>query len=127
MDDDFSAGIEDRPPEGQEGSTEQEDHEAMVEEGKAAAILAYIPFLCFVPLIKMRDNPFALRHGKQGLLLFLTEVIAVFFTFDAISDLFWGMVLLLSACVAIVGIVYSVQGKEFTIPYVGKLAEKLKI
>lgn len=127
MDDDFSEGMEDHSSEGQEGQTQQDDHEAMVEEGKAAAILAYIPFLCFVPLIKMRDNPFALRHGKQGLLLFLAEAIAVFFTFDAISDLFWGMVLLLSACVAIVGIVYSVQGKEFTIPYVGKLAEKLKI
>jgi fumarate reductase subunit D len=127
VDDDFREGMEDQPSRGQEASAEQDDHEAMVEEGRAAAILAYIPFLCFVPLIKMRDNPFALRHGKQGLLLFLTEVIAVFFTFDTISDLFWGMVLLLAACVAIVGIVYSVQGKEFTIPYIGKLADKLKI
>lgn len=100
--------------------------EAMIEEGKAAAILAYVPFLCFVPLIKMRDNPFALHHGKQGLLLFLIEVVAVFFMFDVISHLFWGLVLIVAAGVAIVGVIYSIQGKEFTIPFLGELAEKLK-
>lgn len=103
------------------------DEQTMIEEGKAAAILGYIPFLCFIPLIKMRDNPFALHHGKQGLLLLLIEVIAVFFMFDVISDLFWSMVLIVAAGVAVVGILYSIQGKEFTIPFLGALADKLKI
>ena len=40
------------------------NEEEMIEEGKAAAILGYVPFLCFIPLIKMRHNKFAFRHGK---------------------------------------------------------------
>jgi uncharacterized membrane protein len=104
-----------------------ENEQAMIEEGKAAAILGYIPFLCFVPLIKMRDNPFALRHGKQGLLLFLAELVAVFFLIDLLSEIFWGLVLIVAACVAVVGILYALQGKEFTIPFVGVLADKFKI
>ena len=44
--------------------------EEMIEEGRAAAILGYVPFLCFIPLIRMRHNKFAYRHGKQGLFLF---------------------------------------------------------
>lgn len=99
----------------------------IVEEGKAAAILGYIPFLCFVPLIKMRDNPFAVRHGKQGLLLFLIEIVAVFFLFDVISETFWGMVLILAAVVAVVGILYAIQGREFTIPFIGEHADRFKI
>jgi uncharacterized membrane protein len=116
-----SAGFSDDP------GAEKFDEQAMIEEGRAAAILAYIPFLCFVPLIKMKENPFALHHGKQGLLLFIVEVVAVFFMFDVISDLFWGLVLILAAGTAVVGILYSLQGKEFTIPFLGKLADKLKI
>jgi len=112
---------------GEQAATGVDADEALIEEGKAAAILGYIPFLCFVPLIKMRDNPFALKHGKQGLILFLIEVIAVFFLFDIISNTFWSLVLILAACVAVVGILYSVQGKEFSIPYIGRLADKFKI
>jgi uncharacterized membrane protein len=112
---------------GPDTASDLENEEALIEEGKAAAILGYIPFLCFVPLIKMRDNPFALKHGKQGLLLFLIEILAVFFLFEVISDTFWSLVLIIAAGVAVVGILYSVQGKEFSIPYVGWLADKFKI
>ncbi len=112
---------------GQDSASDLENEDALIEEGKAAAILGYIPFLCFVPLIKMRDNPFALKHGKQGLLLFLIEIVAVFFLFDVVSDTFWSLVLIIAAGVAVVGILYSVQGKEFSIPYVGWLADKFKI
>ena len=110
-----------------DAASDVEDEQALIEEGKAAAILGYIPFLCFVPLLKMRDNPFALKHGKQGLLLFLIEVVAVFFLFEVISDTFWSLVLIIAAGVAVVGILYSVQGKEFSIPYIGWLADKFKI
>jgi fumarate reductase subunit D len=110
-----------------EGYAPPKDEEAMIEEGKAAAILGYVPFLCFIPLIKMRDNAFAFRHGKQGLFLFFVEVLAVFFMFDIISNLFWGMLLILSVGSAVAGIFYSIQGKEFTIPFIGDTADKLKI
>lgn len=110
-----------------EGYKPPKDEEEMIEEGKAAAILGYVPFLCFIPLIKMRDNPFAFRHGKQGLFLFFIEILAVFFMFDIISNLFWGMLLILSVGSGVFGILYAIQGKEFTIPFVGDVADKLKI
>lgn len=112
---------------GEDDYTPPKDEEAMIEEGKAAAVLGYVPFLCFIPLIKMRDNPFAFRHGKQGLFLFFVEVLAVFFMFDIISNLFWGILLILSVGSAVAGILYSIQGKEFTIPFIGDTANKLKI
>ena len=43
------------------------------EEGRMAAIMSYIPFLCFVPLLNMKDNKEAQFHAKQGVMLFLIE------------------------------------------------------
>ncbi len=103
------------------------NEEEMIEEGKAAAVLGYVPFLCFIPLIKMRHNKFAFRHGKQGLFLLFIEILAIFFMFDIISNLFWGILLILSIGSAVFGILYALQGKEFTIPFVGDSADKIKI
>ena len=110
----------------QEGK-EEKDEQTLIEEGKAAAILGYIPFMCFVPLIKMRDNPFALKHGRQGLILFIIEILAVLFLLPKISDFFWSAVIILCAIFALLGILNAVQGKSFKIPYIGDLAEKIKI
>ncbi len=103
------------------------NEEEMIEEGRAAAILGYVPFLCFIPLIRMRHNKFAYKHGKQGLFLFFIEILAVFFMVDVISNLFWGVLLILAVLSAIFGIIYAIQGKEFTIPFIGETANKLKI
>lgn len=114
-------------PESDETTRTYASEEEMIEEGKAAAVLGYIPFLCFIPLIKMRHNKFAFRHGKQGLFLLFIEILAIFFMFDIISNLFWGILLILSIGSAVFGILYALQGKEFTIPFVGESADKIKI
>ena len=106
---------------------DEETKKKMIDEGKAAAILGYIPFMCFVPLVKMKDNPFALRHGKQGLVLFIIEIIAVIFLLPKISDLIWAMVLVLCLASAVAGIIFSLQGQDWKIPFIGNLANKLKI
>lgn len=97
------------------------------EEGKAAAVLAYIPFLCFVPLLKMRDNPFARHHGKQGLLLFFVELLAVIFYLPVIAQHFWPFILILCFLAALVGVLEALQGRWWKIPFLGDLADKIKL
>ncbi len=105
----------------------EEARNKMIEEGKAAAMLGYIPFMCFVPLVKMKDNPFAIKHGKQGLILFVIEIIAVIFLLPKISDILWGAVIVLCLAAAVAGIFFATQGQEWKIPFIGDWAEKLKI
>jgi fumarate reductase subunit D len=109
------------------GEADKEKENEMIEEGKTAAILGYVPFMCFVPLMKMKDNPFAVKHGKQGLILFFIEMIAIIFLLPKISDLFWGMVILLCLACAVAGILFAIQGKDWKIPFLGDLADKIKI
>ncbi len=106
---------------------EEKDEQESAQEGKSAAILGYIPFMCFVPLIKMKDNPFAVKHGKQGLMLFIIEILAVLFLLPKISDFFWSAVIILCVIFALLGIFSALQGKSYKIPYLGDLAEKFKI
>jgi fumarate reductase subunit D len=106
---------------------DEEARKKMIDEGKAAAVLAYIPFMCFVPLIKMKENPFAVKHGKQGLILFVIEIIAVIFLLPKISDLLWSAVVVLCLAAAVAGVFFAVQGEEWKIPFIGDWADKIKI
>lgn len=106
---------------------DEEARQKMIEEGKAAAILGYIPFMCFVPLVKMGDNPFAVRHGKQGLILFIIEIIAAIFLLPQINYLFWGLVIILCLASGAAGIYFALQGQDWKIPFIGDLADKMKI
>jgi len=109
------------PPQEQKG---EYDELREIEEGKAGAILGYIPFLCFIPLIMMKDNKFAVKHGKQGLLLLLMELLAFIFRFPGLSSFFWRMILILCAIAAFIGILNSLQGKEYRIPYISDITDK---
>jgi uncharacterized membrane protein len=106
---------------------DEEKRKDLIEEGKAAAILGYIPFMCFVPLVKMRENPFAVKHGKQGLILFVIEIIAAIFLLPEINFIFWGLVILLCLAAAAAGIFFALQGQDWKIPFIGDLADKIKL
>ena len=106
---------------------EKQSAAADVDEGRSAAILAYIPFMCFVPLTTMRHNKFALHHGRQGLVLLILEIFALLFMIPKVSDYFWALVLIACAGSAVAGIMFAVQGKTYKLPYIGDLADWMKI
>jgi len=101
--------------------------EELTDAGKTDAILSYIPFLCFIPLFKSNLNDFAKKHVKQGLLLLIVEIIALFFLVDLVNDIFWTLVLICCLIFALIGISKAQAGKEMKIPYIGTIFEKYDI
>ena len=97
------------------------------EERRMMAVMAYIPFLCFIPIIKMRDDAYVYFHARQGLILFFAEIIAFIFTFPHLSQLFWTVVLIACIGAAVAGIMFALQGKMHRIPLIGDIAEKFKM
>lgn len=97
------------------------------QEGRMAAILSYIPFLCFIPLLNMKDNKEARFHARQGVLLFLIEMVAVIFLIDGISDFIFKGILLVGIALSAVGIYFAIQGKNYKLPVIGDLADKSKL
>ena len=94
------------------------------EEGRMAAIMAYIPILCFIPLLNMKENKEARFHARQGVILFLIELIAIIFLIDGISDLVFTGVLMLAIALSIAGIYFALQGKNYKLPIISDLADK---
>ncbi|MBU0519365.1 hypothetical protein KKA00_02140 [bacterium] len=90
------------------------------ERDKVAAILAYVPFLCFYALLFKKDDPFAFHHGKQGSVLFALELIAIALRWNLI----WNLVLIGLGAIAIWGIVSVWRGNEFRIPILSDLLDQ---
>ena len=121
--------VPDLEGESHEGSSQEtESRESFVtQEGRMAAIMAYIPLLCFVPLLSMKDNKEAHFHARQGVLLFLIELVAAIFLIDSISDFVFKGILLIAVALSIVGIYFAIQGKNYKLPIIGDLADKTKL
>ena len=95
-----------------------------IEEGRAAAILAYVPFGCFIALVRFRDNSFAVRHGKQGLMLTFFEFLAGLFLIPRLSEYFWVTVVFACLASTVMGIYNALQGREWVVPIVGQWFEE---
>ena len=98
-----------------------------IEEGRIVAVISYIPFLCFVPLLGSKKNKFVNKHIKQGLVLLVIEVISLLFLIDFFSQIFWIVILLSCVILAIIGSFKALFGKTWQVPYLGKLFEKYEI
>lgn len=94
------------------------------EESKMAAVLSYIPLLCFIPLLNMKENKDARFHARQGVLLFLIELLAAIFLIDGISGFVFKVILIAGIILSIAGVYLSLQGKKFRIPVISDIVEK---
>ncbi len=99
----------------------------ITEESRMAAVMAYIPFLCFVPLMKMRDDKYAYFHARQGLVLFFLEIVAFIFSFPHLSQLFWTAMIIGCIGGAVAGIMFAMQGRMSKLPIIGDIADRLRM
>ena len=104
-----------------------------VEQNKAIAAIAYLGILFLIPLLTKKDSPFALYHAKQGMILFIADVILWFAGFIlGLATLGFGyyftwIIWLLIVVWSILGIVNAMNGKMQPLPVIGKMAENWKI
>jgi len=98
------------------------------EKNTGMAILAYIFFL--IPLLtEAKNDPFVKYHIKQGLLIFITEIIVGIVNY-IIPWYLWSLEGLLGLVVfilVIIGIMNAAKGEEKPLPIIGKFGEQLKI
>ena len=103
-----------------------------VDDNKAIAALSYVFILCFIPLLMAKDSKFAQFHAKQGLVLFIIEVILMIASNILIFIPIFGWFALMAGYIvvtiaAIVGILKALEGELWSMPVVSDYAKKLKI
>ncbi len=95
-----------------------------IEENKIIAAIAYLGVLCLVPLLLKRNSKFAQFHGKQGLVLFIVDIVLMFFAW---IPLFGQLLMLLLMVVSIIGVVKTANGEWWKIPYLYEWSKKLNL
>ncbi|MBN2483800.1 MAG: hypothetical protein JXD21_06345 [Candidatus Omnitrophica bacterium] len=97
-----------------------------IREGAGLGALSYIFFLWILVFLFQKDNKFAHYHARQGLVIFVGEVI---FAFLAVlfGSLFSKLGMLLFFILSLVGIYNALTGKPVKIPLVSDIAAKLVI
>lgn len=100
-----------------------------IEDGKLMGVLSYIGILSLIPYFTEKNNKFVMYHAKQGVNLFLLEIIcsvAISVIGPLLWLLFW-LVGLVSAAVglaslalSIIGIVNVCNGETKELPYINK-------
>ncbi len=100
----------------------RKDKEGM--QRQQMAILAYIPFLCFIPLLSKDSDEFSRAHGRQGVVIFFIEIAAILML-TPIGKLLWSLALLVCVALSIAGLVTAYSKKPFSVPFIGKWAEKI--
>jgi fumarate reductase subunit D len=98
-------------------------------------VLSYLGILCLIPLLAKKEDPEVQWHAKNGLALFIAELvwvalrIALIFVhipalgcgMAAVGCVVWIGFLVLS----IMGIIKAVNGQRFRIPILTDMAEKM--
>ncbi len=101
----------------------------IIEEGKIYAFFGYWGILFLVPILAKKDNDFAVFHGKQGLVLFVLEIIVSILGSIPYIGWFviWPLGYIFCGVMAIIGMVQALSGKYWKMPLLGGFAEKIKI
>jgi len=97
-----------------------------IQEGKFFAVISYISFLCIIALVLKKENKFALYHAKQGLVLFVFEVVS--FVLSIIPILGWlirVLGLMVFTLVALWGILQALMGNYSRVPVISDIADKI--
>ena len=106
------------------GSTENR-REKQISEGKMFALLSYLSILCIIPLVFKKDNDFVLSHGKQGLVLFIGEVMV--FVMSVLFEWIFRPLVFIFGVFSLCGIVAVLKGEYVKLPVISNIAEKITL
>ena len=107
-----------------QGGAGQQTGPDNIDQDKVVAALSYAWILCLVPLLGKRESEFAQFHAKQGLVLFILELVG--------SLVFWfpvfGQLLMLAfVIVSVMGIVKTLNGERWQIPFIYEWSKKINL
>jgi uncharacterized membrane protein len=103
-------------------------NEEEIKEGAPFAALSYVFFLWILTFIFKKENRFAHFHAKQGIVIFIAEIVcSVLALLPLIGKLFYVLGLLIFLILSLYGIYYSLTGRLVRIPVISNIADRFII
>ncbi|MEO5370380.1 MAG: hypothetical protein H7833_09975 [Magnetococcus sp. DMHC-1] len=98
-------------------------------EGIVSHIMAgmsYLGILALIPVVVGRRDPFVIFHARQGIVLWILEVLAVYsLALPVIGKLMFQFVSVLCFVISVFGLLMVFLGKTWRIPGIGAVADHL--
>ena len=101
-----------------------------IEAGKGMGILSYLGFLVLIPYFSEKNNKYVIYHAKQGLNLFIIEVICGI-AIGIVGSLLWRLWFIVNLidtifgiaafALSIIGIINVCNGKAKELPVINKI------
>jgi len=101
-----------------------EDKEIL--EGKVWALLSYLSILCIIPLVLKKDNLFVLWHGKQGLVIFMGQVV-VFVMHIVLGPWILNLGFFILGSISLWGLIEVLRGNYVKLPIICGIADKITL
>ncbi|MBF0610889.1 MAG: hypothetical protein G8345_08140 [Magnetococcales bacterium] len=93
---------------------------------KVMAAMSYLGILSLVPLVMNRNDEYVRFHARQGVILWMWEVLAIYtLLLPAFGKMFFKFSSFLCVVLSIVGLVAVLLGRAWKFPLIGDWAEKL--
>ena len=96
-----------------------------IKTGMPFALLSYILFLWILTFIFEKDNQFARFHAKQGIVIFIGNVICLYCMFIPVLGGLFRLATFVLFIMSLYGIYFALTGKRKKIFFVGDIADKL--
>lgn len=99
-----------------------------VRDARFFALVGYLSFLCFVPLVLKRGNSFADFHGKQALVLFILEIGAcILKLIPVLGDLIFTVAFVVFGILSLIGITKVLTGERWEMPVIYETASRIHL
>tara|TARA_B100000315_G_scaffold16484_1_gene14723 strand:- start:73 stop:399 length:327 start_codon:yes stop_codon:yes gene_type:complete len=98
-----------------------------IKEGAPFALLSYVLFLWILTFIFQKDNRFALFHARQGLVIFLGNVICLPLIFIPVFSSLFVFLELVLVVISLYGMYLSVTARCERIYLISDIADRLVI
>ncbi len=98
-----------------------------IKDGAPFAVLSYVAFLWILAFIFKKENRFAYFHARQGVVIFVGNIVCLAFMFIPILGVLFGLAQIILVFLSLYGIYLSLTGQIKSIAVVGDIAEKLVI
>lgn len=110
-------------------------------DSKIFAALSYFSLLFIIPWVTKKEDKFVMFHVRQGVALFIAEVViwivlwlissflTVILSFGAFTliNFLYQLAWLVFVAISIIGIYYAVTGKEKALPWLWIISKNIKI
>jgi uncharacterized membrane protein len=89
-------------------------------------VIAYIWVFAFIPYFLKRKNEFVFFHAKQGVVIFVAEIIFILISaIPIIGQIIAILGLIFCAFLSIKGMIKSLTGKKWKMPILSRYTEKI--